>query len=175
MVLTRSKERVSNFGEVFTPDHIVKEMHELLPKREWARKDMIYLEPTCGNGQFLVQAIQKKIDSGLSPEAAANTTFGMDIMQDNIEESRLRVMRVFRDRTKGKYLLRIACMVVNNVFQVEDGLAYIRGDAFSDSQWEEKQFYDEDPTWNGMILPPCMRRGIESLAKELVRKVTKDE
>jgi len=48
MTLTRSKERVSQLGEVFTPKHIVEDMHKLIPDESWSDPSMIYLEPTCG-------------------------------------------------------------------------------------------------------------------------------
>ena len=178
MVLVRSRERVSDLGEVFTPEHIVKEMHDLLPPEKWAERDMVYLEPTCGNGQFLVQAVRMKMDSGLTPEQAVNTVFGLDIMQDNIEESRKRVLEVVLERLKrqkkgkqGKRLERMACMIVNNIIRVKDSLDYIAREGRFTSLWDEKPFFDSDPTGNKMVLPKYERRGVEAKAKEMVRKV----
>jgi len=147
--LTRSKERVSALGEVFTPDHIVSDMHDLLDEEKWADKTMIYLEPTCGNGQFLVQAIQKKLDAGLSPEEAANTTFGIDIMADNVEESRSRVLSVLGETPLEQ---RVFDIVRNNIFQANTLEYLAKGPNGEDSEWDKKMFLYEDPTGNGMVL-----------------------
>ena len=90
--LTRSKERVAELGEVFTPGHIVDAMHTLIPVTAWPDRTMIYLEPTCGNGQFVVAAVKRKLAAGLSDFEAVNTVFGMDIMEDNVMECRVRVL-----------------------------------------------------------------------------------
>lgn len=174
MSLTRSKERVSGLGEVFTPSHIVEDMHALLPKKKWSDKTMIYLEPTCGNGQFLVSAVQKKMSSGLTPEQAVNTTFGMDIMSDNIEESRLRVLRTASVKIRGdkKRLLRIASIIVNNIFKVKDSLAFISEGLLLDENvtaWESKPFFDVDPTGNGMVLARGERGDVIRQAKQLIK------
>jgi hypothetical protein len=125
MNLIKSKERVSSLGEVFTPDGIVNQMHSLLPKKKWGDPTLIYLEPTCGNGQFVVAAIEKKISCGLTPEQACNTVFGIDIMEDNINECRIRII------------------VFNNIF-CADSLEYIQS-----GKWENKKFFFTDPTEHG--------------------------
>lgn len=140
--LIKSKERVSEHGEVFTPEHIVLEMIALIDNSIWSDKEYICLEPTCGNGNFVVEVIKKKIACGLSIFQAVNTTFGMDIMEDNIFECRERVLRICLDHEDdSKILFRLSCMIVNNIFQVEDSLIYIQN-----KDWENKKFFDEDPT-----------------------------
>jgi len=158
--LTKSKERVSELGEVFTPDHIVSEMHALLDdKVVWEDPTMVYLEPTCGNGQFLVQAVQKKLDAGLSPERAVNTVFGMDLMDDNVEESRFRVMDVVvKHMGRGsmpvgslqeRVLFAIIC---NNIFQADTLKFLAKGPKGEDSHWDKKKFLYDDPSKNGQVL-----------------------
>ena len=139
--LTRSKERVAALGEVFTPDHIVDDMHKLIPDESWANPSMIYLEPTCGNGQFVVKAVEKKIEAGLSPIDSCNTVFGMDIMVDNIEECRKRVWDLVKYQVPQAYRDRLRAIIINNIFQVKDSLDYIKT-----GKWEEKKFFDNDPT-----------------------------
>ena len=117
--LIKSKERVSEHGEVFTPEHIVLEMIALIADSIWSDKEYICLEPTCGNGNFVVEVIKKKIACGLSIFQAVNTTFGMDIMEDNIFECRERVLRICLDyEDDSKTLFRLSCIIVNNIFQV---------------------------------------------------------
>jgi len=176
--LIRSNKRVSEHGEVFTPPHIVKDMHNLLDMDVWADKTLIYLEPTCGNGQFLVQAIQKKLDAGLSCLEAVNTVFGMDIMPDNIEESRLRILTIFMERVKKQKkgpqkakVLRIASIIVHNIFQVKDSIDFMsRGELFDNpTQWESYPFFDYDPTGNGMVLKEG-KKAKEAAGKALVER-----
>lgn len=139
--LIKSKERVSNHGEVFTPKYIVLEMISLIPDDIWSDKEYICLEPTCGNGNFVTEIVKKKISSGLSVFDSVNTTFGMDIMEDNIFECRKRVFDICSELILDKKeLFHIACVIVNNIFVVSDSLSYIK-----DNQWESKKFFDYDP------------------------------
>lgn len=140
--LTKTKERVVEFGEVYTPYHIVIEMLNLIPESDWTDPKHITLEPTCGNGNFVVEIVKRKIASGHSIEHSINTTFGMDILKDNIEECRIRLLEICKlYRSKKSDLLYCMCLIVNNIFVVEDSIEYIRSGKFS-----EKKFYDKDPT-----------------------------
>ena len=58
----KSKERVSKFGEVFTPENIVRDMINLIPAEVREKLDSTWLEPACGNGNFLVQILSDKLD-----------------------------------------------------------------------------------------------------------------
>lgn len=58
----RSKLRVADHGEVFTPDWMVGAMLDLV-KEETERIDSRFLEPACGSGNFLVQVLRRKLAS----------------------------------------------------------------------------------------------------------------
>ena len=58
--LIKSKERVANHGEVFTPAWMVEAMLDLV-KGETERIDSRFLEPACGDGNFLVQVLRRKL------------------------------------------------------------------------------------------------------------------
>lgn len=92
----KSVERRQNLGEVFTPPEMVKEMHELITPEDWADLNMVYLEPSCGTGNFLVQAIVKKWQGKemISAHQAYRTTYGLDIMQDNVQTARDRMFGI---------------------------------------------------------------------------------
>jgi len=61
--LVKSGERVRDLGEVFTPAATVKEMLDLLPARMWAvHPSPTFLEPACGDGNFLVAILDRKLD-----------------------------------------------------------------------------------------------------------------
>lgn len=102
----KSKSRVKENGEVFTPNQTVNDMMDLL-EDEGYRVESKMLEPSCGNGNFLVEILKRKtesvnqryIDSGdnidiynLNLAIAVSNIYGVDIMPDNINEaiSRLR-------------------------------------------------------------------------------------
>jgi ubiquinone/menaquinone biosynthesis C-methylase UbiE len=53
-----------------------------------------FLDPACGTGNFLVAVVEKKIEAGLSAKEAIKTTYGVDIMEDNIIECRRRINKL---------------------------------------------------------------------------------
>jgi hypothetical protein len=89
--LTKSKKRVKELGEVFTPPTLVEEMLDKLPLEVWAI-DRTFLDPTCGTGNFLVAVVERKVKEGSTPLQALRTTFGIDIMDDNVRECRERLL-----------------------------------------------------------------------------------
>jgi SAM-dependent methyltransferase len=95
--LTKSKDRVKKLGEVFTPAALVSEMLDKLPADCWL-PHKTFLEPSCGNGNFLVAILERKLDMGHPPLQALATIYGVDIMEDNIVESRARMEKVLRQR-----------------------------------------------------------------------------
>lgn len=98
-ILVKSKERKAKFGEVFTPEWLVKDMCDALGEEAWNNITKTFLEPSCGSGNFLVEILDRKLKrckderEGLK---AVNSIFGVDILADNVQES--------RDRIKDKYL-----------------------------------------------------------------------
>ena len=60
MSLVKSKQRVADHGEVFTPAWMVEAMLDLV-KDETERIDSRFLEPACGSGNFIVQILQRKL------------------------------------------------------------------------------------------------------------------
>ena len=89
--LTKSKKRVKDLGEVFTPPELVHEMLDRLDPSVW-NPDRTFLDPSCGNGNFLVAVVQRKVQWGSTPLQALRTTFGIDIMADNVGECRERLL-----------------------------------------------------------------------------------
>ena len=93
--IIKSKQRVKDFAEVFTPSHIVKDMCDLIPDSVWNNIESTFLEPACGNGNFLVEIYRRKLEickdekDGLK---ALASMVGIDIQADNCEECRKRLM-----------------------------------------------------------------------------------
>lgn len=85
----KSKKRVNDFGEVFTAEREVKAMCDLIP--DWSGN---VLEPACGNGNFLVEVLRRKIDSGIDSVQAAGQIYGIDIQADNVKECIDRLCKI---------------------------------------------------------------------------------
>ena len=99
--LIKSKQRVKDFAEVFTPKHIVKDMCDLVPAEMWVNVDTTFLEPACGTGNFLVEILERKFklcenwEDGLR---ALKSVYGVDIQQDNVEEAKGRLFEMYINR-----------------------------------------------------------------------------
>ena len=60
--LVKSSERVRDLGEVFTPAKTVSEMLDMLPSSMWAvHPAPTFLEPSCGDGNFLIAILGRKL------------------------------------------------------------------------------------------------------------------
>jgi len=102
----KSKDRVVERGEVFTAEREVKAMCDLV-ENECLRIDSRFLEPACGDGNFLAEILERKLDVVLkrykkSPYdyernslLAVGSLYGVDIMLDNVWECRERLFRVW--------------------------------------------------------------------------------
>ena len=91
----RDKLRIKQTAEVFTPTPLVQEMLDKLEKENptlFSDSTKTFLDNSCGDGQFLSEVIIRKMErSGCSLDQALNTTYGVDIMEDNVNECRKRL------------------------------------------------------------------------------------
>jgi hypothetical protein len=91
----RDKLRIKQTAEVFTPTPLVQEMLDKLEQQDltlFSDPTKTFLDNSCGDGQFLSEVIIRKIErSGCSLEQALQTTYGVDLMEDNIIECRKRL------------------------------------------------------------------------------------
>jgi hypothetical protein len=106
--LIRSKQRVADHGEVFTPPWLVDAMLDLV-KGEADRIDARFLEPACGSGNFLVRVLQRKLASveikfGKSEFEKRHyallglmCTYGIELLADNIAECRANMLDVLAE------------------------------------------------------------------------------
>ena len=90
----KSKKRVAEYGEVFTAEREVKAMCDLVAQ-ECDRIDSRFLEPACGDGNFLAEILTRKLttvkklyksnpyDFERYSVLAITSLYGVDIMQDN--------------------------------------------------------------------------------------------
>lgn len=108
MNLIKSKKRVADHGEVFTPPWLVEKMLDLV-RGETERIDARFLEPACGSGNFLVPVLQRKLAAvemkfGKSDFEkrhyallALMCCYGIELLPDNIAECRTNMLEVFAD------------------------------------------------------------------------------
>jgi type I restriction-modification system DNA methylase subunit len=101
-VTNKTKERIKATGEVFTPQWLVDEMLDELPQDVFTNPEKTFIDPACGDGNFLVRVLERKIQNGSTPLQALQTTYGVDIMQDNIDDCRRRLIKVAMGLNSGK-------------------------------------------------------------------------
>ena len=88
----RDQLRVKATGEVFTPTELVREMLERIPVEQFQDPAKTFLDNSCGDGQFLGEVLIRKMENGATFEQALSTTYGVDLMQDNVDECRKRLL-----------------------------------------------------------------------------------
>lgn len=86
-----SKQRKDELGEVFTPLPLVDEILNKFPDDVWI-PSKTFLDPSCGAGAFLVRVLSYKIWLGSTIEQALSTTYGVDIMIDNVRHTKERLL-----------------------------------------------------------------------------------
>lgn len=77
--------------EFFTPYEIVKKMADKIPEEYWSDPTKTFCEPCFGNGQFVLYIIWNRIQHGIDWETALRTTYGVELMQDNVHETYNRI------------------------------------------------------------------------------------
>ena len=125
--LIRSRERVADHGEVFTPAWMVEAMLDLV-KDESERIDSRFLEPACGSGNFLVHVLQRKLAAveikfGKSDFEKRHYAllglmciYGIELLADNMIECRANLIEIFADYLKlnpSDNLFRAALVVLS--------------------------------------------------------------
>lgn len=88
----RGQLRIKTTGEVFTPTELVQEILNKIPTETFIDSNKTYLDPSCGDGQFLGEILIRKVENGIDFEQALKTIYGVDIMQDNIDLCRERLL-----------------------------------------------------------------------------------
>lgn len=92
MSQVRSRDRVRSLGEVFTSPREVSLMLDMLAG-DAENPDCRILEPSCGNGNFLVEIVRRRAARG-SAENAVRAVMGVDICEQNVLEARERIAAV---------------------------------------------------------------------------------
>jgi hypothetical protein len=160
----KSKKRVADHGEVFTNQREVSAMLDLV-KYETERIDSRFLEPACGNGNFLAEVLRRKlnvVDQRYSKSQiewernamiAVSSIYGVDILEDNAEDCRERLFKIFdesyialyKDKCKDECLRSIKFLFGRNI---------LWGDAldFTNPKTKQPIIFSEWSAINGSML-----------------------
>lgn len=140
-ILVKSKQRTVKFGEVFTSKKIVDSMINLIDEGKLSIESR-FLEPACGNGNFLYEILEKKLKSVEDKYKkdqsdyerysilAISSMYGIDILKDNVLECRKRLLDLyvkkyknnFKDKVNDKSILSISYILDHNII-VGDALS----------------------------------------------------
>jgi type I restriction-modification system DNA methylase subunit len=81
----RDQLRIKSTAEVFTPTPLVQEILDQLPSELFTDPSKTFLDPACGDGQFLSEVLIRKLEAGQDFETALSMIYGVDIMADNVK------------------------------------------------------------------------------------------
>jgi len=93
--IERDRVRVKQTEEIFTPTELVRSSLDLI---ESQNPDMFkdttktFIDNSCGDGQFLGEVLIRKMENGSTFEQALSTIYGVDLMQDNVDLCRERLL-----------------------------------------------------------------------------------
>ena len=125
----KSRERISRYEEVYTAEREVNAMLNLVG-HESEKIDSTFLEPACGNGNFLIEILRRKLKTvqqayGNSKKLfsryallAISSIYGVDIQKDNVEECRERLKSYFVDIYVGLFGVKPLNNLVSAVSQI---------------------------------------------------------
>lgn len=83
--IDRNKERINDTNEVFTPTWVVQQVLDKFDQQIFTNPKNTFLDPCCGDGQSLGEALIRKIENGIDFESALSTIYGVDLMPDNVK------------------------------------------------------------------------------------------
>jgi len=132
----KSKQRVKDHGEVFTPNFIVRDMLDLV-KSETERIESRFLEPACGDGNFLVPILERKLEvvkkkyrsSQVEFERnallAVSSIYGVELLHDNVSTCVERLYKIvndvysklFKDKCNADFRKSIRFVLNRNILQ----------------------------------------------------------
>lgn len=119
----RSRARIKDMGEVFTPEKYVQQLIDTLDSKVWSDESVIFFEPTCGHGNIVVplfirryQELKRKYEKADASKPALhaianalNTLWAIDICASNVELTRKRLFEfIIHTLNQEKYYLHQA-------------------------------------------------------------------
>ena len=98
--------------EFFTPYEIVKKMCDKVPEEDWKDPNKTFLEPSFGNGQFILYIIYKRLHSHVDWKTTLETLYGVELMEDNVQECKERILNLL-NALQIKYDKELALQIMN--------------------------------------------------------------
>lgn len=122
------EERIRKYGEVFTPPDIVAHMCDMLEDESPGAfaPDKTFLEPTCGDGAFVVEILRRKFDNCKTRSeltTAISSVYGLEIQADNVAECIRRVTALCQQYFKPT---RAELQIINDHYIMCDSLKVMR-------------------------------------------------
>ena len=117
--LTKSKQRIRDFGEVFTPKAIVRDMLDLIQLELYKKPDARFLEPACGDGNFLTEVLERKLkmvakrykrhqdEYERNAMTAIASLYGVELLDDNVALAHERLFGIVEQKYRTLYKRRI--------------------------------------------------------------------
>jgi type I restriction-modification system DNA methylase subunit len=109
-----SRERQKQTAEHFTPQSIVEQMISLVDN---ITENQTFLDPCCGDGNILETVLQTKLNLGYDPTKSLQSLYGVELMEDNAEACRQRLLDIAGDTPKHRE-------IVENNIVCADALEY---------------------------------------------------
>jgi len=164
-----TKSRIRDHGEVFTPDFIVNDMLNLV-KHETERIDSRFLESACGDGNFLIKILEKKLevvekkykknqfDYERNSLIAISSIYGIELLDDNVKEAQKRLYNLFVKEYEKLYKNKTNQALLDNI-QYILGKNIVQGDAltFKDKSGKAIIF----PEWSAINGTQIQRRDFQ--------------
>ena len=88
----REKVRIKATGEVFTPTKVAQRMLDTLDQSIFSDAKKTVLDNSCGDGQLIGEVLIRKMENGIDFETALSTIYGIDLMIDNVDLCRERLL-----------------------------------------------------------------------------------
>ena len=157
----KSKSRVADHGEVFTAEREVNAMLDLV-KQETERVDSRFLEPACGDGNFMVEILRRKLVAAKkralppgrkTPDPlefekqsiiAVSSIYGVDLLEDNVEAARNRLYDLWKkeyENVCGDEIDEVCCVVVRFILSRN----IVCGNALTLMKVDDKQVDTKEP------------------------------
>ena len=118
MINQTRQSRQKQTAEVFTPPELTNEILDKLPSEIW-ESEKIFLDPSCGNGNILLEVFKRKLFYKHEPLQALKTLYGVDLMPDNIEELKERFLELLEPSLHSE-----ALKIMNHNFICHDALTW---------------------------------------------------
>ena len=90
--IERDKNRTLQSSEFFTPTNEVQLILDEYPQEQFSDPNSDWCDNSCGDGQFLGEVLIRKVENGIDFETALGSIYGVDLMEDNVELCRERLL-----------------------------------------------------------------------------------